>query len=336
VKKLFVTVILILTVSSSSFSDVRELRSADKLKYNTFKKLTIPFGSTGSELKDGFKELTKSGLCKNSNDFEKLRFIFDQNQWSGTVMCDNKGNRYTSHLRLYTDSLANAHCKKYERDALFAGEVIIKSNVGTKLFNLVFDIATIGLVSGKHVSASYYCSLNKNPNLIKKESIPEILTKPPRSLPTKPVGSTNLFWGLSAFLFIAIFGISLFIFDKEKSNKIVAKKKPKLDMEILNKLSDKKKEQVKRSKLNEDIAIELSKIRQKASIDLSLKKDKVANAPINIETKVRQKDSIDLSPMYDKTTTSPLNNEEVKLHKLHSEGILTDEELIKALSKVKK
>ena len=107
-------------------------------------------------------------------------------------------------------------------------------------------------------------------------------------------------------------------------------------MEILNKLSDKKKEQVKRSKLNEDIAIELSKIRQKASIDLSLKKDKVANAPINIETKVRQKDSIDLSPMYDKTTTSPLNNEEVKLHKLHSEGILTDEELIKALSKVKK
>ena len=287
-----------LFIPLTAFAEVRDITQNEKINYKNIKILTLPHSAYedgyGNKPKSEFKIMEMQGLCKDSNKVKELVYNFNEYQWNAATKCYHTGGGYREHLKRKVDKLALDHCKRYERDAIYAGKAKIETQVSSRIAKLTLDWLSIGTaIPYRHVSVSYYCSKDKNPNYVQtseaNKNILNIQTK--NSETADLLNSTNIIVIIFSIL-IALMLFGMFLNKKNSTNTISNNFKNKTV------LSDEKRD------MNDNLF--KSSEGKKVSID------------------------------EEKTSVREFSAEEAKLKKLHTDGVLTDEELIRALSKIKK
>ena len=288
---------------SLSSAEVRDLKPSEKNKYNNFEKLTLPHGEEdgyGFKPKSKYSVMILKGLCKGSDKEKSLAYNFDKYQFNATAICYHKGTGYRNHLRSHIDKFALEHCKKYEKDALFVGKAKIETQLSSRLRKGIINWLSVGTaIPYKHVSVAYYCSIEKNPAYA-----PVIKKDPPKIIkdPIKPLSKDQK--NLLPFVLIALLGFAIVIFIRTKSENEI------------------KKSEVNISKQKKEI----KPIKDRINNYEKYQKLKESESRSNIEESTSSKPDL---------VIKKINPQIEKLKIMNKEGILTDEELIKALKKIK-
>lgn len=164
-------------MTSNAFSVV-ELSKKELGKYNHIKKIPIAFANWGNKQKeltvDPLRVCKEASIAKGniveSDRKMKITQRFGE-QISFATKCNKIGLGYVDFLRVYTDSRADKFCARDNRIAIFAGEAAFKLQPLSRLGQVAAGVYTLGLSNTKtHVSTSYFCSLEKDPDLVYEEN----------------------------------------------------------------------------------------------------------------------------------------------------------------------